>query len=62
MFFTNIRIEAPSDLPSPFQAMVNASTTVLNSASFAWSLLAPYRFVLLMNGMNRSLTQAMFKP
>lgn len=60
MFFTNIRIEAPSDRPSPLQSMVNAATTAANSASFGWSLFAPYRYVQMMIGMNRSLTRAWF--
>lgn len=60
MVFTNLRIEAPSDRPSPMQTMVNAATTVLDGASFGWSLLAPYRFVLLMYGVNRSLTRTLF--
>ncbi|MBX9634581.1 MAG: hypothetical protein K2X44_06335 [Magnetospirillum sp.] len=60
MFFTNLRIEAPSDRPSPMQTMVNAATAVLNGVSFGWSLWAPYRFVQLMYGANRSLTRTLF--
>jgi hypothetical protein len=60
VFFTNIRIEAPSDRPSPMQSMVNAATAAANSASFGWSLFAPYRFVQLMYGVNRSLTRTLF--
>ncbi|MCR6633003.1 MAG: hypothetical protein NVV74_24785 [Magnetospirillum sp.] len=60
MVFTNIRIEPPSDRPSPAQNALTAYTTWLDLANVGWSMLAPHRAVMAMYRMNRSLTKAMF--
>ena len=60
MLFTRIRIEPTSDQPSPAQVMVNAATTAMDCAQFGLGLFAPYRMVLLMNGMNRAAMRALF--
>lgn len=61
MLSTNIRIEAPSDRPSPMQTMVTAMTMGLDAASFGWSLMSPYRLMLMMYRVNGAMTKAMFR-
>lgn len=60
MITTNIRIEAPSDRPSPLQTMVQGMATMGDLAGFGLGLLAPYRFMLMLYGANRAVTRAMF--
>lgn len=60
MLLTNIRIEAPSDRPSPMQAMVTAMTLGLDAANAGWSLMAPYRLTLMMYRVNQAMTKALF--
>lgn len=60
MLFTNIRIEAPSDRPSPLQMLMNAAAMTVDAGALGCSLLAPYRLTLMMYRMNRALTAAMF--
>jgi len=60
MLVTNIRIEPASERPSPLQAVVNASTAVLNGASMGVDLFAPYRAMLVLYAFNRAATRAMF--
>jgi hypothetical protein len=57
MLLTNIRIEAPSDRPSPMQVFVTAATTVLDAANMGWSLAVACHPVLMMYRLNRSLTR-----
>ncbi|HTH15669.1 MAG TPA: hypothetical protein VL974_03370 [Magnetospirillum sp.] len=60
MVVTNIRIEAPSNRPSALQNMVQGLATLGDMAGFGLSLMAPYRFVLMLYGVNRAVTRAMF--
>lgn len=55
MIVTNIRIEPKSTTPSLPQAMIDTYTTGLNIATLAWGMASPYRMMLMMYGVNRSL-------
>lgn len=59
MIETNIRIEPKSTAPSLSQAMINAYTTGLTSASLAWGMASPFRMMLMMYGINRSLVKTL---
>ena len=61
MIETNIRIEPKSTAPSLSQAMINTYTTGLNSASLAWGMASPFRMMLMMRGINRSLVESFGK-
>ena len=60
MLLTNFRIEAPSDRPSLGQSMANALSMGVDAAAFGWTLMAPYRLVLMMYRLNRGMTKALF--
>ncbi|HLO77646.1 MAG TPA: hypothetical protein VK196_14405 [Magnetospirillum sp.] len=60
MLFTNIRIETPSDRPSPMQSAASALTMAMDTANFCWGQFAPYRLMLMMYRLNRAVTTAMF--
>ena len=60
MLVANIRIEPPSDRPSPLQAMVNLGTATLNGAAMGVDMFAPYRGMLMLYQVNRAVTRALF--
>lgn len=57
MMVTNILIEPKSTTPSLPQAMINTYTTGLNTVTLAWGMVSPYRMMLMINGVNRSLAK-----
>ncbi len=60
MLLTNIRIEAPSNRPSPLQNWLTMGGTMVEAAAYGWGLLAPFQLCLMMYRVNRSLTKALF--
>jgi len=60
MLLTNIRIEPPSDRPSPLQIWATLGGMMVETAAFGWGLLAPFHPYLMMYRLNRSLTKALF--
>lgn len=57
MIETNIRIEPASATPSLRQAMIDTYMAGVNTASLAWGMASPYRMMLMMYGVNRSLAK-----
>jgi hypothetical protein len=61
MLVANIRLEPLSDRPSPLQVMADMAATALNGAAMGVDLFAPYRAMLVLYGINRAVTKAMFR-
>lgn len=60
MLLTNIRIEPPSDRPSPLQNWLTLGGTLVEAGAFGWGLGAPFHLTMMMYRVNRSLTKALF--
>jgi hypothetical protein len=60
MLLTNIRIEPPSDRPSPLQSWLTLGGTLAEAGAFAWGLASPFTLAMMMVRANRSLAKAMF--
>jgi hypothetical protein len=56
MLLTNIRIEAPSDRPSPMQVFATAFSTLLDAANMGWGLALAFHPGLMMYRLNRAVT------
>ncbi len=60
MIVTNIRIEPPSDRPSPLQILATSVGTGLSAVQTYSDFFAPYRFVLEANKINRMIVKGIF--